>query len=178
MNNWIKQHSELYQSFLENDNNIDNIIVPNEFLLDNLTVSNDADFVKVLKCLQYWLCKYNEEIICYACNHNVAHLYDEFGLSKDALYKLYDRMIHYKCNFGIEGVKEYLIKNENIKIKYFDENNKIKIIHKNLIYNIHETYLIFDDQLSLNNIPNFITHLTFGWSFNRQLLSNCIPNSE
>ena len=140
---WIQQHSVLYQSFLENDDNIDNINIPNKFLLDNLTVSNENEFVKVLKCFQYWLCKYNEEIICYAYNHNVEHLYDEFGLSKDSLYKIYDGMIHYKCDFGIDEVKEFLNKKTNTKkVKYFDENNKIKIIHKNLIYNIRETYLI------------------------------------
>ena len=45
-------------------------------------------------------------------------------------------MIHNKCDIGIEEVKEYLIKNENIKIKYFDENNKIIIFNKNMLSNI------------------------------------------
>ena len=36
MNIWIKQHSELYKSFLEINDNIDNITIPNEFLLNNL----------------------------------------------------------------------------------------------------------------------------------------------
>ena len=49
---WIKQHSELYQNFLKNDDNIQSIIILDEFILDNLTVLNDDELVKVLKCFQ------------------------------------------------------------------------------------------------------------------------------
>ena len=136
---WIKQHSELYEQFIKNYNNIENIIIPNEFLLNDLSVSNDNDFVKVLKCFQYWLCKYNDEIIYYALNNKVDHLYD--NLSKDALYKLYDGMIYYKCNIGIEEVKKYLY-HKNIKnIYYLDENNLIQILCKN------NNFIIFDNVL-------------------------------
>ena len=142
---WIKQHSELYKNFNDCNDNEQNIIISDEFLLQNLTVSNNDEFVKVLKCFQYWLCKYNEEIICYALNNKVEHLYEKNNLQKDTLYKLNDGMIYYRCNVGLEEVTKYLHKKNTISINYIDENNKLQ--------NIKEDDLIY--RYSIFHLENF-----------------------